>query len=267
MGTLKTLDILKWGPNIVDIRNFAKATFIADCEDASKAMGYSAPLKQREAEELLARTIDAAPPGVIFSSNPHYGIYAKWDNLLIKAGFKMASEICAINRVYATEWSWKGKEHSPWHLDGSKRPKWESPDGFHHWIHAMYLVKEPVPKLSFDWEKFDGANGDTDRMKMWAVGYGGRAKNAPKDGYKYMFEPAFARLAHNCGCAMGEGLPKHGKFVDEEFYTIAARPEKDALPEGYTGFLHVGGLRFAHNLKKLVGDTAQKCPHKFDVLG
>lgn len=256
------LDILKWGPNIVDIRNFHKVNVVADSEDFAKIAGWGgAPAKQSEAEKILRDTLDACPPGVIFSSNPHYGVYAKWDNLLMKAGFKMCSKLCAINRVYATNWSWKGRIN-----DISKTP-WESPDGFQHWIHAMYMVKEPVPKLSFDWKNFHGENGDTDRMKMWAVGYGGRNKPPSKPSGGYNFEPSFARLAHNCGCAMGEGLPKFGKFVDEEFYTIATLPEGEKFPDGWTTFLKTGGLRFAHNLDKLVGDTAQECPHKFNVLG
>jgi hypothetical protein len=266
VGTLKVLDTIKWGPNIFDIRNFHKAYFLADSEDPAKAMGTGAPMKQAEAEALLKATIDELPPGVIFSSNPHYGIYAKWDNLLMKAGFRMCSKLCAINRVYAKNWTWKGKELSPPYPVGSTRKPWESPDGFQHWIHAMYLIKEPVPKLTFDFEHFDGSNGDTDRMKMWAVGYGTRA-SVPMEGYKHPFEERFARLAHNCGCAMGEGFPKHGKFVDEEFYTIAAIPEDKIFPKGWMRFLRVGGLKFGHNLKKLMGDTAQECPHKFNVLG
>lgn len=264
MGNVAQLDVMKWGPNIFDIRNFHKHNFIADGEDPSKAMGYgSAPITQKVAEARLAATLEALPPGVVFSSNPHYGTYAKWDNLLVKAGFRLCSKLCAINRVYAKTWNWKGRElNSP--PSGTKRPVWESSDGFNHWIHAMYLVKEPVPNLTFDFDKFDGANGDTDGHKMWNVGYGTRAIVA--DGYKN-FESAFARLAHNCGCAMGEGFPKAGKLVDEEFYTVAAIPEAKMFPKGYTRFLRAGGLKFGHNLKKLLGDTATECFHKFNVLG
>lgn len=260
------LTLVKWGTGLHDIRNFNKANFIADCEDPKTTMGYgNAPMKQKEAEKLLAETLENAPPGVLFSSNPHYGIYAKWDNLLIKAGFKMASPMCAINRVYNKTWDWKGKSVAG---VSPNRAKYESPDGYSHWIHAMYLVKPPVPELKFDFEHFDGSNGDTDGMKMWAVGYGGRNKPAkPASGYGYSYEKSFARLAHNCGCAMGEGLPEFGKFVDEEFYTIVALPEDKLMPTGYSRFLRVGGMKFGTNLKKLLDDTAQVCPHKFDVLG
>lgn len=257
-----TLDIMKWGPNITDIRNLHKVQFLGPGDIG----GVGSVITQEEAEKILARTIEKAPPGVIFSSNPHYGIYAKWDNLLVKAGFKMASPFCAINRVYAKTYHWKGKPYGVI----TKRPVWESPDGFNHWIHAMYYVKEPVPALKFDFEKFDGANGDTDAMKMWPVGYLARLPNPPRDprnNYGYVFEPAYARLSHNCGCAMGLGDLKYGKFVDEEFYTIRACPEEELLPKGYTRFLCAGGLKFGTNLKKLVGDTAVECFHKFDVFG
>jgi hypothetical protein len=250
MGT--QLDIMKWGPGISDIRNLHKVQF--EPGEASQA----------SAEKILADTIEAAPPGVIFTSNPHYGIYAKWDNLFAKVGFKLAAPFCAINRVYSREWTWKGKEKHPAPTGGRK--PWESPDGFLHWIHAQYLVKEPVPRLSFDWDHFDGANGDTDGHKMWCVGYGTRATAPTDGGYRNVFEPEYARLAHNCGCAMGHNPPKNGKLVDEEFYTIMAIDEAKTLPTGYTRFLRVGGLKFGHNLKKLLGDTATECFHKFDVL-
>lgn len=256
------LDTVSWGPGITDIRNFSKLHFRAAV--AGEVADYGT-FTQTQAEAALKATIAAAPPGVIFSSNPHYSIYAKWDNLLVKAGFKHVSNLCAINRVYRKTWDWKGKSLATG--NPYKAPAWESQDGFNHWIHAMYLVKEPVPaKLSFDWKNFNGNNGDTDRYKMWGVSYGARTKHPDVGNGKALFEPAFARLAHNCGCAMGEGLPKYGKYVDEEFYTIAAIPEDTLFPKGYTRFLVAGGLKFGHNLKKLLGDTAQECPHKFDVL-
>ena len=173
------------------------------------------------------------------------------------------SGFCAINRVYSVNWSWKDK---PFGAAGSEaslkaRAKYESPDGYNHWIHAMYMVKEPVPTLKFDFDKFDGANGDTDGYKFWCCGYGGRKKPP-----SHRFEKAYARLAHNCGCAMGFGKPQNGPLVDEEFYTIMAIPEEQTLPEGYARFLVAGGMKFGHNLKKLVGDTATECFHRFDVL-
>jgi hypothetical protein len=260
------LDTVAWGPNITDIRNFSKHDFIPTRGDTAKLMGRGC--SQSEAEARLKATIDAAPPGVIFSSNPHYGIYAKWDNLLMKNGFRLVSKLCAINRVYSRNWTWKGGQFGGRAVDLKTSP-WESPDGWMHWTHAMYLVKEPVPTLTFDFAKFDGANGDTDGHKMWNVGYGTRATVPYKSGssYEHPFESKYARLAHNCGCAMGSGLPENGKFVDEEFYTIAAIPADELFPTGYTRFLTAGGLKFGHNLKKLLGDTAQECPHKFDVLG
>src|SRR5258708_24165070 len=98
------------------------------------------------------------------------------------------------------------------------------------------------------------------------MNYGGRHCGKRNDGnYVPKYCTKFAGLSKNCGIAMGQGLPECGKLLDEEFFTIATQADGQKWPKDWDVFLEYGGLRWAHNLRKL--DTAQlPCPHKMELL-
>jgi len=277
------LTLFSWGKGISDLRLFndTPETF----EEAQKRLTplygtrpggpFKLPYLSREgALKSIDLTIEAAPPGVIFVAHPLRRELAKWLTLLKAKGFHPVMKGCTANYVMGDP---KTKRASP-----SYKPQpWEDAKGYGSWEHALFYVKEPVRKLSFDFSKFaESVNGDT-LGSLWQINYGGRPKardfNWPK-GHKFHAEgtgrfnpvslPNYSRLSKNCGVAMGYGLPECGPALDEEFLTIAAQDLDKKFPKDYSVFLEVGGLRFAHNLPKLVEKAGANavCPHNLDAF-
>ena len=285
----KKLTIFPWGRGIYDLRYFEGD--IRTEEEVEKlrqtyaGSSYSALyLNFPVAIESLKLTLADAPPGIYFAGNPHYGQYGKWNLALVAAGFKRVPG-CAINRVYERSWTWKNKPRYNFGavgtcdcatckgarpVPGQTLPPWESADGFQHWIHAFYYIKEGLTepiKFDFSNRNLKATSGD-DHASLWQINYGGRNQAPVGSGWARgeakNFLTKFARLSKNCGIAMGEGLPECGKYLDEEFFTIAALPDGQKFPAPWNVFLEYGGQRFAHNLRKL--DTAQlPCPHSMEL--
>jgi hypothetical protein len=271
--------IFPWGTGINDLRYF-NGNLYSEPEVAKMRVDYakspynSTAATLESAVEVLNSLMEKAPPGIYFAGNPHYGGYGKWNLALSKAGFTKVPG-CAINRVYNHSWDWKAKGHcwsdNPASAGGYDSKEyydhpWESADGFQHWIHAFYKIVpgfEGTLKFDFSKRNLKATTGD-DNNSLWQICYGGR--NRPPAGTGYARGEAknylkdYARMSKNCGIAMGWGLPECGKWLDEEFFTIATLPKGKLFPKGWTPFLEYANVRFAHNLKKL--DTAQTpCPH------
>lgn len=282
----KPLTIYPWGKGIADLRYFTQPISTPIEVEALKAQYAKVSYNYQYADfktalDSIQMTLDAAPPGIYFAGNPHYGVFGRWNLALVKAGFERVPG-CAINRVYTQNWTWKGSKHTSYGtgchcttcagdpMKPATHPTpWKSEDGFDHWIHAFYYIKpgrkEPI---EFDLSNRDlkATTGDN-HQSLWQINYGGRNKAPVGSGFAHgeakNFLPNYARLSKNCGIAMGMGLPECGKYLDEEFFTIAALPDGKLFPKPWRVFLEHGGLRFAHNLDKL--DTSQlPCPHKME---
>jgi hypothetical protein len=269
--------IFPWGEGIADLRYFNNHILVGDeLSDWEKQTYQPEALKFAHAVDAIHLALKDAPPGIYWAGNPLYGDYGKWSCALQAAGFTKVDG-CATNRVYSSSPQSKTpvkNAHPP--MQKTKTP-WDSTDGYLHWIHAFYIVKPGFKgKLKFDFSKRDLAatTGDNNNS-LWQIGYGGRSlpptdSDYTRFGYKGMgpgpknFLSKFARMSKNCGIAMGDGLPECGKWLDEEFFTVATLPEGEAFPKGWTEIVSFAGTTFAHNLVKL--DTSQTpCPHNLEV--
>jgi hypothetical protein len=270
--------VFPWGEGIADLRYFNGSVLLPSEVDAYERQSY------KPTAVLFAAAVDAihlalkdAPPGIYWAGNPLYGDYGKWSCALQAAGFTKVDG-CATNRVYASSPQSKRAltNAHPERGTPTKTP-WESTDGYTHWIHAFYIVKPGFKgKLKFDFSKRTPkpTTGD-DNNSLWQIGYGGRDLPPATSEYTRYgwqgggagpknFLSKFARMSKNCGIAMGDGLPECGKWLDEEFFTVATLPEGEAFPKGWTEIVSFAGTTFAHNLLKL--DTSQTpCPHNLEV--
>ena len=274
----KPLTTFSWGKGITDIRLLNQTPETREEVEIRAAYYGKSPgtynlefLSRESALKSIKMTLEAAPPGVIFTGHPYRSPYSKWMALFLEAGFKVAVGGCAINFVMHRTpkiWDWKGGIYEPYKYAqyGTPPPKpelkpWDSKDRYTSWEHVLYFVKEPVPTLSFDFStrRKDASNGD-DLNSLWQINYGGREQVTKHPG-KWL--PQYGRLSKNCGIAMGYDLPECGSVLDEEFMTIAALPETRRFPKGWTRFLVAGGMKFGHNLTKLVASGVGQavCPH------
>lgn len=270
----KKLVLYPWGDGIGDVRYFTTQIFmpseLAKMKDATGYIPQAYDLQT--AVRALELTMKDAEPGIYFAANPLEGTYGKWNIVLKTAGWTQVPG-CALNRVWGNWEAYKGpgsKNGSP----SAKTEPWNSADGFSKWIHAFYYIvpgrKKPIKfDFSSKTRNLNASSGDADmagpgsKGSLWHVNYMGGRKIKNVGGTPRWCNN-FARLSKSCGIALGYGEPECGAELDEEFYTISGFDEDVKLPKGWTSFLEYGGMRFAHNLKKL--DTAQvECPHPMQV--
>lgn len=277
------LKIYPWGDGVNDVRYFTTQILMpSELQAIKDATGYQPQALDFEgAVEALRLTLKDAPPGIYWAGNPLESTYGKWNMALKAAGWTQVQG-CALNRVWGNWQAYKGPgSQNTAFGTGNPPPKhfkepWNSPDGFGKWIHAFYCIV-PGRKDAIKWDftektrNLKASSGDADMGgpetlgSLWHINYGGSPGMLAK---YYNKGPAwchnFGRLSKSCGIAMGYGLPECGKDLDEEFYTIAAQELDKKWPEGWTPFLEYGGMRWAHNLRKL--DTSQLvCPHPMIV--
>ena len=267
------LPVYSWGDGVADVRFFTTQILMPSEIAAVEASGYIPRAYNLEgAIRALKLTLKDVEPGIYFAGNPLESTYGKWCCALKAAGWTQVPG-CALNRVWGNWEAYKG----PGSKNSSSNPSappWESPDGFHKWMHAFYtIVPGRKGPIKFDFSEktrnLQAPNGDADlhaptsKGSLWHINYGGSSKMLQRNtgGAKWCHN--FARLSKSCGVALGYGLPECGADLDEEFYTIAGL-ELDKAPEGWTTFVEYGGLRFAHNIRKLTTGQVE-CPHAMQV--